>query len=193
MAEHTDQRRRPRTGVYPGTFEPIHNGHLDIIRRATLFDVAEDERVVAVVRLVGAAEPNEPGGGGDPNEPEPFRSTNPAAAIQTNPRATTGSGRRRMAPIMADHTDQRRRPRTGVYPGRSTPSTTVISTSSAARPCLTLPRTSTWWRSRVWSVPPSRTNPSQRSRPNESGGGGDPNEPESYDGIGPTPDGADHG
>ena len=25
----------PRTGVYPGTFDPVHNGHLDIIRRAT--------------------------------------------------------------------------------------------------------------------------------------------------------------
>lgn len=24
-----------RTGVYPGTFDPIHNGHIDIVRRAT--------------------------------------------------------------------------------------------------------------------------------------------------------------
>lgn len=26
---------RPRTGVYPGTFDPVTNGHLDIIGRAT--------------------------------------------------------------------------------------------------------------------------------------------------------------
>jgi hypothetical protein len=95
MAEHTEQRRRPRTGVYPGTFDPIHNRHLDIIRRATLSDVAEDEHVVAVVCLVGAAEPNEPepsgpgpdesGGGGDPNEPEPFRLNEPGGGDPNEP------------------------------------------------------------------------------------------------------------
>jgi pantetheine-phosphate adenylyltransferase len=30
---------KPRVGVYPGTFDPITNGHLDIVRRATaVFD-----------------------------------------------------------------------------------------------------------------------------------------------------------
>ena len=73
MTEQPGQPRGPRTGVYPGNFDPIH-----IIRPATLFDVAEEEHVVAVARLIGAAEPNEPEpngsgpdepGGGDPNEP----------------------------------------------------------------------------------------------------------------------------
>ncbi|MGO9061171.1 MAG: pantetheine-phosphate adenylyltransferase [Candidatus Binataceae bacterium] len=35
----------PRTAVYPGTFDPIHNGHIDIIRRCVeIFD----EVIVAV-------------------------------------------------------------------------------------------------------------------------------------------------
>jgi hypothetical protein len=71
MAERSGQPRGPRTGVYPGTFDPIHNSHLDIIRRATLFHVVEDGHG-AVARLVGAAEPNEPEPDGrGPNEPGP--------------------------------------------------------------------------------------------------------------------------
>jgi hypothetical protein len=96
MTEQPGQPRGPRTGVYPGTFDPIHNGHLDIIRRAPLFDVAEDEHVVAVARLIGAAEPdepepngpgpNEPGGGDDPNDPEPngFGSNEPGGGDGPN-------------------------------------------------------------------------------------------------------------
>jgi len=40
-----------RTGLYPGTFDPITNGHLDIIKRAARFVV--DHLVVAVARNIG--------------------------------------------------------------------------------------------------------------------------------------------
>src|SRR5688500_1905134 len=40
----------PRTGVYPGTFDPIHKGHLDIIRRATK---VVDRLVLAVAVNIG--------------------------------------------------------------------------------------------------------------------------------------------
>ena len=97
MTEQPGQPRGPRTGVYPGTFDPIHNGHLDIIRRTTLFDVAEDE----------------PGGGHTSGRcgrtkrtreenPEDTHSaaavrTNLAVATQTNPRAGTAAGLSRAA------------------------------------------------------------------------------------------------
>jgi len=40
----------PRIGVYPGTFDPVTNGHLDIIRRATRL---VDELIIGVARNAG--------------------------------------------------------------------------------------------------------------------------------------------
>ena len=42
----------PRTGVYPGTFDPLTNGHLDIILRATR---VVDRLIVAVAVNAGKA------------------------------------------------------------------------------------------------------------------------------------------
>jgi pantetheine-phosphate adenylyltransferase len=43
-------RIAPRVGVYPGTFDPIHNGHIDIMRRATH---VVDRLILAVAANIG--------------------------------------------------------------------------------------------------------------------------------------------
>jgi pantetheine-phosphate adenylyltransferase len=40
----------PRTAIYPGTFDPITNGHMDMIRRATR---VADHLIVAIARNAG--------------------------------------------------------------------------------------------------------------------------------------------
>ena len=44
---------RERIGLYPGTFDPIHNGHIDVIRRATTLV----DRLVVAVAINAGKEP----------------------------------------------------------------------------------------------------------------------------------------
>ncbi len=44
---------RARIGIYPGTFDPIHNGHIDVIRRAT----ALVDRLIVGVAINAGKEP----------------------------------------------------------------------------------------------------------------------------------------
>ncbi len=47
VAEHTEVTRRPLVAVYPGSFDPVHRGHIDIARRAARL---VDELVVGVYK-----------------------------------------------------------------------------------------------------------------------------------------------
>jgi DNA gyrase subunit A len=64
----------------------------------TLFDVAEDEHVVAVARLVGAAEPNQP----EPNGPGPNEPQGGAGPNEPEGSAGTGTASNEAAPDDAD-------------------------------------------------------------------------------------------
>jgi pantetheine-phosphate adenylyltransferase len=44
---------RERVGIYPGTFDPIHNGHVDVIRRAAQLV----DRLVVAVAINAGKEP----------------------------------------------------------------------------------------------------------------------------------------
>jgi pantetheine-phosphate adenylyltransferase len=51
--EHSTYNPTPRVAIYPGTFDPITNGHLDVLQRAmTMFD-----RIVLVVAKNSSKQP----------------------------------------------------------------------------------------------------------------------------------------
>ena len=52
---------QPRVGIYPGTFDPITNGHVDIIGRATRL---VDRLVIAVAANPGQGADVQPAGAG---------------------------------------------------------------------------------------------------------------------------------
>ena len=217
---------RPRPGdPHPGRRHPHRGRNTQGVR---LFDVADDEHVVSVARLVGAAEPNEPEPNGpgpdepgsDPNEPEP----NGPGLNGRGPKRTRRRWRAkrtlrwRSKRTRAERTRRRRSKRTrelrrpranagwrrsclttrisgaarapGSIPGRSIRSTTGISTSCRATMSDVAEDEHVVAVVRLVGV--AQPNEPEPYRLNEPGGG-DPNEPESCDGIGPMLDGADRG